>query len=61
MVEPTRVESDYNHKQQQNDGFKTLTNSHDPAWNAVHLLQPERFSFIPIAMAIRFCLRVQAK
>lgn len=24
---------------------KTLTNSHDPAWNAVHLLQPERFSY----------------
>lgn len=24
---------------------KTLTDSHDPAWNAVHLLQPERFTY----------------
>lgn len=25
--------------------IKTLTDSHDPQWNAVHLLQPERFNF----------------
>ncbi|WP_395007429.1 S9 family peptidase, partial [Undibacterium sp.] len=24
---------------------KTLTDSHDPQWNAIHLLQPERFNF----------------
>ncbi|MBR7799265.1 S9 family peptidase [Undibacterium fentianense] len=24
---------------------RTLTDSHDPKWNAVHLLQPERFNF----------------
>ncbi|MBC3883085.1 prolyl oligopeptidase family serine peptidase [Undibacterium sp. LX40W] len=35
------VQSQKNGQYQQ----QTLTQSHDPAWNAVHLIQPERFHF----------------
>ncbi len=31
---------------QAKDNNKVLTSSHDPAWNAVHLMQPERFHFL---------------
>lgn len=31
---------------QNKDNNKVLTASHDPAWNAVHLMQPERFHFL---------------